>query len=584
MSVGKTHLSCLVVIILLGAWLRIQGLNWDQGYHLQPDERYISLVLTALGPPESWREYIDPNLSSLSPYIHGYGAYIYGQLPLTVLTYLSRWLGMEGYDRAYLLGRGISAMLDTLSIVLVYKLGKKLWNGKVGIIGAGFYAFSPLAIQYSHFMTMESWVTFIWLAVILILTRLPRRGAAGLAMTMAVGVLLGAAGAVKASSVVLMPLVMVTVGLLSFKDSPWRTPRRILLIILAAIFSFRFFQPTIFQSASWLDWSIRKDFYQAFNFQRLAIDGRVMFPPQWQWVGTARWWFPLKNIGLWGMGPAAAGLAAIGIIWQIWQIRRISPVFAKAPAFAKASAGKQIRLILAVWIVVIFFWQGEKFVKSIRYFLPFFPLYALFAAGAIDGFKRSNLAAARLDLRTIAVALSVTSSAVWALMFTNIYRTPTTRVAASEWIYKNIPPLGKIMLEEWDDPLPVSMPGYETVDYQTEMVGVYAPDDDKKKDQIDRWVRNFDWIVLSSPRAKGNIGELPREFPLMSSFYSGLDSGKLGFTKVAEFASVPKFSIFNFQFSIDDSSAEESFWVYDHPKVEIYQKLDRGFGHRSQNG
>ena len=94
--------------------MRFTGLDWDEGYHLQPDERYISLVLSVLLPPESWRENIDPNISSLSPYIHGYGAYIYGQLPLTALTYLSRWLGMEGYEKTYLLGRGISVTLDTL--------------------------------------------------------------------------------------------------------------------------------------------------------------------------------------------------------------------------------------------------------------------------------------------------------------------------------------------------------------------------------------------------------------------------------------------------------------------------------------
>ena len=133
------------------------------------------------------------------------------------------------------------------------------------------------------------------------------------------------------------------------------------------------------------------------------------------------------------------------------------------------------------------------------------------------------------------------------------------------------------MLEEWDDPLPVQMIGYEAVKYQTEMVGVYAVDDEKKQEQINRWTRDFDWIVLSSLRAKGSIGELPGEFSLMSNFYSGLDSGELGFVKVAEFTSYPKLdcSLFFAHCSllIDDSSAEESFWVYDHPKAEIYKRI-----------
>ncbi len=565
--------AALGLILVAGGILRFSGLNWDGGYHLQPDERYISMALSALKPPRSWGEYLDPNRSPLSPYINNFGAYIYGQLPLTVLTYLSRLVGMNGYDKTYLLGRGISAIMDTLSIVLVYKLGKRLWNCRVGVIGAAFYAFAPLPIQYSHFMMMESWMTFSWLLAILILTRLPRDVPDGtsLAMTGIAGVGLGTALAVKLSSVVLIPLIVIVmiIALFSFKDSPCRTAGRILLIIFVAILSFRFFQPTIFASVSWLDWSLRQDFYQAFNFQRLAIEGKVMFPPQWQWVGTTRWWFPLKNMVLWGMGPAAGGLAAAGVIWQIWRIRQIRSAFA-----LRASAGKRIsliRLILAVWLAAVFVWQGGKFVKNMRYFLPFFPLYVLFAASVVVSLKRTVLA------RTV-LFVSILSAGLWAIMFTNIYRLPTTRVAASEWIYENIPEGSKIMLEEWDDPLPLQIPGYETVKYQTEMVGVYGPDDDKKKDQINRWTGDFDWIVLSSPRAKGSIGKLPKEFPQMSKFYRDLDNGSLGFVKAAEFISYPKLdcSLFFAHCSllIDDSSAEESFWVYDHPKVEIYKRTE----------
>ena len=58
----------------------------------------------------------------------------------------------------------------------------------------------------------------------------------------------------------------------------------------------------------------------------------------------------------------------------------------------------------------------------------------------------------------------------------------------------------------------------------------------------------------------------------MSKFYRDLDSGSLGFAKVAEFTSYPSFKIENWELKIDDSSVEESFWVYDHPKVEIYKR------------
>ena len=63
----------LILIIILGAVLRFTGLNWDEGQHLHPDERYISLVLTAVSLP------------SASPFDTQYSSYIYGQLPLTAI-------------------------------------------------------------------------------------------------------------------------------------------------------------------------------------------------------------------------------------------------------------------------------------------------------------------------------------------------------------------------------------------------------------------------------------------------------------------------------------------------------------------
>ena len=117
-------LLALILIIALGAVFRFTGLNWDQNKHLHPDERYISMVLSALTPPKNLTEYLDPNRSSLSPYIHNFGSYIYGQLPLTMMTYLTYWTNMVGYDKAFLLGRGLSALLDTLAILLTFKLGK----------------------------------------------------------------------------------------------------------------------------------------------------------------------------------------------------------------------------------------------------------------------------------------------------------------------------------------------------------------------------------------------------------------------------------------------------------------------------
>jgi YYY domain-containing protein len=61
-------------------------------------------------------------------------------------------------------------------------------------------------------------------------------------------------------------------------------------------------------------------------------------------------------------------------------------------------------------------------------------------------------------------------------------------------------------------------------------------------------------------------------WPVTSRFYELLetDPAALGFRQAAEFTSYPR--IFGREF--DDRGAEESFWVYDHPRVVVYEKTD----------
>ena len=526
----------LILIIIFGAMLRLSNLNWDEGQHLHPDERYISLVLTAVRLPSSVQEYFSLE-NPLSPFNTQYSSYIYGQFPLTAIKFLSVKLGFDSYDKAYILGRTVSAIIDTASILLVFILGRRLFNLRAGIFAALAYASIPLAIQNSHFMTMESWQTFFWLITILVM--LPktyfqtdwRRQLTG-------GILLGMALATKANSIYLAGLILVWGGVLALP---------------VAVLAFRFFQPTIFSSASWLDWGLKPEFRRAFEFQQSAINGTVMFPPQWQWMETAPVIFLIKNLGLWGLGPVLSILLIIGIAVSIYMI-------IKKRDFRVA--------LLLVFSFAAIGYNGIKFVKTMRYAVPLLGVLAVFAGVGADWLIRKFQVSGRILAAGLFIVVLV-----WTVMFTSIYRNPQTRITASKWIYQNIPAGSKIMLEEWDDPLPLLLPDYMVNQYKTEMVGVYAPDDEFKKKQINQWFNDFDWIVLSSPRAKGSIGRLPKNFPLMSAFYRDLESGSLGFMKVAEFTSFLSLKIKNLKLKIDDSSAEESFWVYDHPKVEIYKKL-----------
>jgi hypothetical protein len=55
-----------------------------------------------------------------------------------------------------------------------------------------------------------------------------------------------------------------------------------------------------------------------------------------------------------------------------------------------------------------------------------------------------------------------------------------------------------------------------------------------------------------------------------NEYYKKLFSGELGFEKVVEFENYPRIPFLNIP--INDQSADESFTVYDHPKVIIFKK------------
>ena len=49
----KSEILPLLLIATLGMLLRTYGLNWDQGYHLHPDERAITMIADRISLPKT---------------------------------------------------------------------------------------------------------------------------------------------------------------------------------------------------------------------------------------------------------------------------------------------------------------------------------------------------------------------------------------------------------------------------------------------------------------------------------------------------------------------------------------------------
>ncbi len=441
--------------------------------------------------------------------------------------------------------------------------------------------------------------------------------AALVATAMGVCVGLGLASKVTAWPILLAPAlaVAIRIGLrdlprlgLNWRDGQpsleghWANDVAILCVsMLVALVVFRVVQPYAFTGPNPWDMAInpqwRADIEREVNFQ----NGNVDFPPFVQFAGRTPWLWPFKNMVLFGLGPAL-GLGA----WAAF-------VAATAFLFRRRELTFLIPLVL---VAAVFGFQGPRFVAYMRYFVPMYPYLCLFAAWGLAGVwslareapgPRRTLAAApararfsaevsrryglvreatapgtpvfRFGLRALVIAVFA-ATAWWALAFQSIYSHEHPRIAASRWVFANVEPGKRLTGETWDDTIPYAIPGEDAGRYPVINTFPFDSDSPTKVNVLvygrggadaTAGLVGADYVSIASNRARDAVRRLEREYPATIRYYQLLDSGELGFDLVARFRVRPTF----LGVSVDDSGAEESFTVYDHPEVRIYRKTER---------
>lgn len=560
-------LLCLIVI--LAATFRLYGINWDSGFSLHPDERAIVLFTTPLHFLQNLQEFL--SLQSLwNPHF-----FAYGSLPLYLLKAVSSVAAMIDpafgvYGKINLVGRAISTIFDLGTLFMIYVLGKKVFNQKVGLLSGFFYSISVLPIQLSHFYAVDTPLTFFILCTLWGLINFyenPQRKYAILT-----GLFFGLALATKISASVLLVSIGAAIAsdfLLIFLKSPHRphvwfphVPRFLkkLIVDCALIFLITAITFIIVEPYSLIDF---KTFWQHNMQQRQMTYDPFTFPYTLQYVGKIPYFYELKNIFLFGLGPLIAILCFLGTIYVAFITLRKEKIQKWAQEF-----------ILLTFFVTYFLVVGKFAIGFMRYMLPIYPLLSLFAAVLFARLLRiipSKLYAIRYILYALLLF-----AFIWPLMFIHIYTQPNTRVIASEWINRNIEPGKTIAIEHWDDNLPL----FGAQNYQVLTLSLYDQDTSSKWEIINDQLKMTDYVIIASNRLYtpltklADCNKLPvgRCYKKTADYYKKLFNGSLGFQKVAEFSSFPRLSTFNFQLSIDDSFADESFTVYDHPKVMIFQR------------
>lgn len=574
----KKEYLYLVLILAIGISFRFINLNWDSHTHIHPDERFLTMVGNAMKVPATWKDFFTPSTSTFNPPNVGFKFFVYGTLPMFLNKLLALHLNLDTYNDFTILGRGMSAFFDVLTLIFVFKVAKLLEKKydlaqSVKYWATLCYAIAVLPVQLSHFFAVDTFLNFFLFASFYFALQSyadPKRYSVGMS-----GLMLGAALACKVTAVFILPLNLLFICLPELeklytrlrnrlphkthhisKDHQIRI-RQLLGSVVAKIFFFgllaycilRLGDPYIFEHRSWLNLQPNLLFMDNLKQLKNLDDPDGWFPPGVQWISKKPITFALKNMAVSGWGLPMFLLIILG-------------------AFLLQKKNRHIGIAaILVWLGAFFLFQSTRFTKNMRYFVIMYPYLAICAGVALAWLSQR--------IRRSVLIVVIISILIWPLAFLSIYLHKHSRVAASEWMLQNIPSGTVVLNESWDDPLPLQIDNPEARVYRGDMVPVWDPDSKEKWDKLSEMYSHSDYYILSSNRTWASIMSVPKKYPVMSEFYGKLMNEETEYKKVKEFTSYPSLKYLGIPLEFNDDYVDESFTVYDHPKVMFYKNLKR---------
>jgi len=542
----------LLSILTLSAFIRFGGLSWCLPYIPHPDEWNMASAITRL----DWKEKLNPHF------------FAYGQFPL-YLAYFSSliynlipWIKIQRIDipEAIFFLRFWSSLAGIGTVYLVYLISQELnfsRNQKWPLLAALLAAFTPGLIQISHFGTTEAFLSLFLLFLIYLSFKIQKTLQPKYFFLS--GIVLGLSLGTKISALtfavpIIIPLIACLKKIL-IKDKEKLSKLlglsvKFILLLLVATLTTAISSPHLILSFSQTKSTL---FYET----RVAT-GQVLVFYTRQFLKTTPILFQAEKTFPFALGWPIFILGTGGIVLSLIEIVKNFKNRSKNFTF----------YILHFTFWSYFFSQAFLFCKWTRFAAPLFPFFAVWSTIFLS--KASSLLKDRKLIR-ISLVLIVICSVLPGIIFSSVYFSPDIRFTASEWIFKNIPEKSKIIYDTGnviDLPLvPPSLKGKADLPvYSTVSFDFYNLDENKELfPKLLNYLESSDYIIVPSRRIFGNHLRLPEQFPKTTKYYSLLFSGKLGFTQIKEFAPFTS-QVFG------DENAEETFSVFDHPTIRIFQK------------
>lgn len=589
------HRYAIGLLLVSAYFVRSYGRGWDNYTHMHPDERMLMMVTDRISFPDKlYPDFF--NYGSLPIYLlKGFVQFLDSQLGLiNTITYSPDLLSS---------GRLLSTIFDLGTIIFVFFLARAIHSKRsntFAIISSTIYAFMFFPIQNSHFFVVDVYVTFFLTAsTFFIVKYLQSKNIKYLILN---AIFIGFAISSKFTSILFVPSNLSVIWLVEMIEKGHFNFQKLKSGILACIMwgmvslvSFIVTMPyAILPPSGILSKFATSDINPSMSFSHKAFGETLsefrlffavesmpsirflrdikeqtrmnsdpyVFPYTLQYAGTLPYLYHLQNIVIWGIGPFIS-------IWILAGLYGFVISNHKTHINIFSSKNLPIYLFFTLSYLLYFLIIGKSAVKFMRYMLPLYPVLAITASFGLQRFLKSHFSPRfKCVLLTTIIILAVT----WTLAFMGIYSKPNPRSQATDWIVKSIAPGSVIGVEHWDDRVPIhSSELFQFVD-----LPIYdRPDNELKWQLMNERLKSLDYMIIASNRLYTPLQKLTdckvhRDscYPIASKYYEALLADKLKFKKVAEFTSYPHIG----PFEISDDDADESFTVYDHPKVIIFQK------------
>ena len=416
-----TSQTTLLAIVLLAIALRLWGISFGLPYDLTADEPHQIVQALKIGAGEGgplvrmWHTVGKEGLDSILFFEY---ALLYVVWWLLGRVQESREFAVQYLKDPtafYLVGRVTIAVLGALTVVAVYKVGRRIYDTRVALGAALFGAVAYYHAAYSHVINVHIAMTFsMWAGVAMYLAyeRSGRRRT-----LIASGLLLGIAVALAYTAAIGLMMVLTALFFISGRGVSRVETVNAALLVVAALVGVALLSPDLLTGAGLLLRNFAAPAQPEPNGDiRTAIDS-VTILRQGQWTDYLALLATPYNI-LTTLG------ALIGIIAGVWQRERWTLLLAAAS--------------LSLLVIVSAASRGA----SESYLLAITPALWLLSSRGIAALPINRpyaFTVVVLGVNAVPLFFTVRDDAMLAR--------PDTRVLAKQWIETNVPSGSKILMD-----------------------------------------------------------------------------------------------------------------------------------------